>query len=145
MPPYQAPLHLPSYDLRQLFSADFDYDDCYKLWSMYGMLSDSASESWTCRLLYKGDIVATETIAKEALSNAYVDYPDLFVKNYMDLVTNSGQFLERFVDDINNENWDPTSGIKTVRDHVFASFLLLEAQLSVRSFSFLLFNCLYIY
>lgn len=141
MPPLQPPLILPTYELRQLFSTDNDYNDSYKLWSLYGMLGESSTESWICRLLYTGAIVASEVIAKGALCNAFVDYPETFVEYYTYLVEHSSHFLEKFIDDIDNENWDPTCGQqKSIRENVFAKFLLLEAQLNVSFFLFSLFS-----
>lgn len=145
MPPYQTPLHLPTPILKDLFTPDFSYEECNNLWSAYSMLSDSASESWVAKVVYKGEIISSESASFSALTSAYSDYPIVFIDLYTKIVRKSGiRFLEKFVDDIDLENWDPMSS-QTINENPVAKYLLTETQLNVRPFSFFLFNCLRIF
>ena len=146
-PVYRQPLVLETTDLTSLFRDDLPFDFCFDLWSAYGMLINSAIESYVTQVVCKGSTEPCDILAQHILLAAHTDYPNTFAETYDRLVLQHGELMEIFINDITLERWDPRSGSTKgiVRNEGVAYFLQLETQFGVRSSIYAYFSCSHMY
>ncbi len=74
------------------------------------MLVNSAAESYVTQVVCKGSTESCDILAQHILLAAHTDYPESFAETYDKLVSQYGQLMEMFINDISLERWDPRSG-----------------------------------
>lgn len=133
MPSRFPPLCLSASNISTLFRPDYQWQDLFRAWSLFAMVSITTLETFTFRALLLGEISELDSLAGGALVNTSTKYT-VFKDDYRALV-NSRTLVELLIGgDISQENWEFEEDPSIINQNKLASFMKSENVFLVSRF-----------